>query len=185
MKDAEIIALYNARSEQAIAVTKNQYGRFCYGIAMNILRSPEDAEECENDTYHAAWRRIPPDQPRTLRAYLGTITRNLSISRYRAIRAAKRSPNVEILFSELEDCVSSKDCVDENIAAKELSETISRWLCGLSREARALFVWRYWYGESVSELSARFQMPNSRISQQLHRLRKQLKAFLRKEGIEL
>lgn len=183
MEDKEIIALYNARREDAISETRHKYGRFCYTIAMNILRLPEDAEECENDTYHTAWRQIPPDQPQKLRAYLGAITRNLSISRYRAQRAAKRFSGVELLLSELEECVPSTDNVEETIAAKELGTLIGKWLAELSGESQAIFVRRYWYGENLTELSDRFGYSKTILSQRLHRLRGSLRRFLEKEGV--
>ena len=84
IEDREIIALYNARDEGAIIRKQERYGSFCYRIARNILSIHEDAEECVSDTYQVVWNRIPPERPLSLRAFLGRITRNLSISRYRA-----------------------------------------------------------------------------------------------------
>ena len=102
MEDREIVRLYLSRNEQAISASRSKYGAFFYGIAMNILRQPEDAEECESDTYYNAWRHIPPDEPWALRSYLGKITRYLSISRYRMRRAAKRDCNMERMLDELD-----------------------------------------------------------------------------------
>ena len=60
MDDKTIVELYWQRDEQAIAETRDKYGRYCYAIAYGILHSAPDAEECENDTYLAAWRAMPP-----------------------------------------------------------------------------------------------------------------------------
>lgn len=79
MQDDELIALYFSRSETAIAETKQQYGTYCYSIAYHILSHPEDAEECENDTYWKAWNAIPPTRPRQLEILLGKITRNIAL----------------------------------------------------------------------------------------------------------
>ena len=48
--DTKIIDLYFARSEEAILQTQKKYGRYCYGIANNILESDSDSQECVNDT---------------------------------------------------------------------------------------------------------------------------------------
>lgn len=52
MEDNQIVALYWARSEQAVAETthKHKYGKYCYSIAYNILLNAEDADEGANDT---------------------------------------------------------------------------------------------------------------------------------------
>ena len=87
MDDGQIIELYHRRDEQAIAESERKYGRICRCIAQNILSIKEDAEECVNDTWYAAWKRMPPDKPQILGAFFGRITRNLSISRWRAYHA--------------------------------------------------------------------------------------------------
>ena len=98
MDDETIIKLYFQRSERAISETDAKYGPYCRSIALNILSVREDAEECLNDTWHAAWNRMPPDLPQCLRAFLGRITRNLSISRFRADHAQKRFSGMEVLL---------------------------------------------------------------------------------------
>ena len=102
MEDRDIVALYHARSESAIAETARKYGAFCLRIALNLLGVREDADECVNDTYLAAWTRMPPELPASLRAFLGRITRNLSISRYRLLRAQKRYAGMDALLSTVQ-----------------------------------------------------------------------------------
>ena len=83
MEDKTIIQLFFERSETAIEETAAKYGKLCYTIAYNILYNEEDSEECVNDTYMKAWEVIPPQIPEKLAAFLGKITRNLAISKYR------------------------------------------------------------------------------------------------------
>ena len=90
MDDAKIVQLYWERNERAIPATSEKYGRYCDSIARNILGSREDAEECVNDTYLSAWNSMPPHRPDILSAFLGKLTRNLSIKRYRRNTAGKR-----------------------------------------------------------------------------------------------
>ena len=90
MNDAGIIDLYWQRSERAIPETENAYGRYCHTVAYNLLRNAEDAEESVNDTWLAAWNAMPPERPNSLKAFLGRITRNISVTRLRRSGSQKR-----------------------------------------------------------------------------------------------
>lgn len=185
MEDAQIIDLYWLRNEQAIAETDRKYGGFCHNIAMNILRSFSDSEECVSDTYHRAWDTMPPQKPGSLRAYLGRIVRNLSISRYRQLHAQKRFSGAEILLSELEDCVPVPDSVQRTVEAEELSELISRWLETRTPRERALFLRRYWNGDAIQTLAQEAgERPNA-VTKRLLRLREQLRRYLEQEGVAI
>lgn len=181
MDDDAIVRLYHARSEAAISETANKYGGFCMSIALNILSLREDAEECVNDTYHAAWLRMPPELPDSLRAFLGRITRNISISRFRKNRAGKRYSGMELMLSELEECIPDGTSVERTADGERLTEAINGWLDSLAEDDRALFVRRYWYGDAVSGIAQRLGCTPNRISQRLFTLRKKLKETLARE----
>ena len=76
MRDEQIVEMYWQRSESAIAETKAKYGAYCNRIAYGILECAEDAQECENDTYLAAWNAMPPHRPAVLAAFLGKLPRS-------------------------------------------------------------------------------------------------------------
>ena len=183
MDDVQIVALYFARDEAAITQTARKYGPSLKGIAMNLLYNTEDAEECVNDTYHAAWNRIPPTYPQCLFAFLGRIVRNLSISRIRMQKAKKRDGGVEILLSELEDCIPTGNAVEQVIEGQELTGYISDWLKTLSQEERVCFVRRYWYGEEVKVLAKKFHVTAAQMAQRMLKLRKSLKKYLEGKGV--
>lgn len=183
MEDIQIIKLFWRRDESAIAETDRKYGPFCHRIAMNILRSFQDSEECVNDTYQKTWETIPPQKPDSLRSYLGRIVRNFSISRYRNLHAQKRFSGLEVLLSELEDCVPTPDSVQRTVDANDLAELIGRWLDECGREDRALFLRRYWNGESVKDLAWQAGMTPNAMTKRLLRLREGLRRFLEEEGI--
>ena len=183
MEDVRIIDLYWQRDESAISETDSKYGRFCQKLAMNILHSFQDSEECVSDTYGKCWDTMPPQRPGSLRAYLGTIIRNLSISRYRAAHAQKRFSGAEVLLSELGDCVPAPESVQRTVEAGELSELISRWLTGLNPEDRALFLRRYWSGEAVKELAGELGVRPNALTKRLLRLREDLRRSLEEEGV--
>lgn len=185
MEDAKIIELYFQRSERAIAETDKKYGAYCRTIARNILSAREDVEECVNDTWFAAWNRMPPDLPQVLSAFLGRITRNLSVSRFRAMRAEKRYNGMEIMLSELEDCVPDRSDVEQMVDQRRLSWLIGRWLDSLEAEDRTLFVRRYWHGDEVRHLAVRWGCTPNQMAQRMLRLRRDLNFFLEREGVTL
>ena len=185
MDDKQIIELYFERNEQAIKETQNKYGAFCHRIAMNILGIYEDAEECVNDTYYSVWKQIPPTVPEVFKVYIGRIARNLSISRFRAMRAKKRYSSMEIMLSELNDCVPSSSNVEQTIEVMQLSAYISEWLDSLPEEDQALFVRRYWFGDEVQELAKKCGITAAKMAQRMLRLRKSLKAALEQKGVAL
>ena len=185
MEDRKIIALYHGRDEAAITETERKYGPFCCRIALNILAVREDAEECVNDTWYAAWERMPPEEPVSLRAFLGRITRNLAVSRFRASRAQKRYSGLELLLSELEECVPSDVSVERTLEGKELGDAISDWLETLREDDRELFVRRYWYGDTVKTLAAERNCGERQAAQRMYWLRGRLKTHLESKGVGL
>lgn len=185
MEDNQIIELYFRRDEAALAETAKKYGTFCLCIAMNVLAVREDAEECVNDTYHKVWKEIPPTRPESFRAFLGRIVRNFSISKYRALHAKKRFNGLEIMLSELNDCIPAAGGVEQELESRELSGYIDEWLAGLAKEDRVLFVRRYWYGDEVRILAKQCGSSAPQLSQRMLRLRRKLKVFLEEKGVVL
>ena len=98
MEDAQIIELFFVRSEDAISELDKKYGKLCYKLADNILASAQDAEECVNDAYLSTWNAIPPQRPESLPAFVGTLVRRCSITRYRANTAMKRNSHYEMSY---------------------------------------------------------------------------------------
>ena len=185
MEDAEIIELYFARSEDAVGETARKYGAYCRRIARNILWRREDAEECVNDTYLAAWNAMPPERPSCLRAFLGRITRNLSIARYRRERAQKRFFTAEALLSELDECLPGGSDPAEALDEKLLTAAIADWLAALPADDRALFLRRYWYGDALKCLASECGVGENRMAQRMRRLRASLRDALEKGGFSL
>lgn len=184
MEDTAIIDLYWARSQQAISASEEKYGAYCHTIARRILDREEDAEECVNDTYLRAWEAIPPARPGAFRIWLGQITRNLSLDRWKSLRAEKRGGGAELLLGELEDCLpASGGGPERELEDQELAELLNVFLRGLSREGRAMFLRRYWYGESVAEVALALGCGEGKVKSSLFRSRKALREYLEKEGI--
>jgi RNA polymerase sigma-70 factor (ECF subfamily) len=182
LEDEEIIALFYDRSEQAIIELASKYGAVCRKVARNILNNEQDAEECVNDAYLGAWNTIPPQRPEPLLTYVCRIVRNLSVTRYHANTASKRNSVYDVALDELEHCLVSPATVETELSAKELTGLLDRFLDTLEPENRVMFVRRYWYSDSVSDIAARLGMRPNHVSVRLSRTREKLSAYLRKEG---
>ena len=186
MEDSAIIDLYWAREEQALTETDAKYGGMCRTIAYNILSSREDSEECVNDTWLRAWNTMPPNRPGVLSAFLSKITRNLSLDRYKASRAAKRGGGqLPLALEELGDCVPAADSVEEALALEELTQLLDRFLRTLPDRECCIFLRRYWYVDSTRDIARRYEMAEGSVKSTLYRVRQKLREQLEKEGVVL
>lgn len=184
MDDREIVALYLARSERAIEETRCKYGSYCRTIARNILRSEEDSEECVSDTWLRLWNSIPPAEPQRLGAYLGRICRNAALNMLKRQAAKKRSGGeFSLAAEELAGSLGAME--DEILERMQLTELMNRFLASLKPAARRIFMLRYWYFSSVSEIAAELSMGESRVKMSLSRSRQALRQMLEREGIEI
>lgn len=186
MDDSQIIALYWNRSEDAIAQTQRKYGKLCYKIAYQILGSPQDSEECVNDTFLRAWNVIPPKRPQKLSAFLCKITRNQALKRYESNTAEKRGGGeVTLALEELAGCIPDPGSVSATTEQRELTRQLNGFLSTLTGEARVIFLRRYWGMEPVRDIARALRISESKVKVTLHRTRKKLKVYLEQEGIVL
>lgn len=184
MEDAQIIELFFARSEDAISELDKKYGKLCHKLADNILASAQDAEECVNDAYLSTWNAIPPQRPESLPAFVGTLVRRCSITRYRANTAMKRNSHYDMCMEELETFLASpQQAMEEHYAARELAAAIERFLDTQSKENRVLFMRRYWYADSFAEIGKLLGITEGNARLRLTRMRKQLKTYLTEQEV--
>lgn len=184
MTDSQILDLYWARSEDAIRQTDLRYGRKLHTLADKIVQNFEDAQECVSDTYLKTWDTIPPKRPEHFFAYIAKICRNFALGVQDWKNAAKRKGELVSLTAEMETCIPDPQH-ERRMEGEELGEMLNRFLETLSRDNRVIFLRRYWYLDSVSEISFRYGMSESKVKTSLHRTRTKLHAFLEKEGITL
>ena len=186
MDDKEIVKLYFDRNESAISETEKKYSAYLTKIAYNILMNDEDSKESVNDTYLAAWNSIPPQKPSVLRTYLAKLTRRISIDVFRRKSRDKRcSSEYTASLSELEEVISGELSVDDTVEARILSEAISEFLKKLKKDERVVFVGRYYYCDSLHDISAYCGASEAKVKSLLFRTRKKLKEYLKTEGFNL
>ncbi len=182
MTDEQILDLYWSRDEQAISCTDHIYGSKLLRIAARILCSREDSEECVSDTYLKTWETIPPKRPAYFFAYLAKICRHLAFGKLDWDHAAKRNAELISLTEELQLCIPDKSW-ERRIEGEEIGHLLNEFLAVLPKESRLIFLRRYWYCDSVAEISNRYGISQSKVKTNLHRTRGKLRAFLEKEGI--
>lgn len=186
MNDTDILNLYWQRNEAAIAASSAKYGAYCSAIARNILGGAQDAQECVNDTWLAAWNSIPPQRPALLKAYLGKLTRRISLKKWRDGRALKRGGGeIALALDELAECLPGRDGVETALETAALAELLNRFVAGLAPDERRVFLRRYWYLDSIREISALFGFSQGKVKSMLHRTRLKLMNRLKEEGIDL
>ena len=182
--DRHIIDRLFARSEEGLALLQTHYGKLCHRIALNLLGSREDAEECVNDTYLAVWNTIPPNRPASLMAYVGKVTRNIAVSCLRKRGAKGRRCEGVVLLDELAECLPDTDTPDP-ADDLPLREALQSFFDSLSEEDRAIMVRRYYNGEPTEAIAVSLGLRHSTVRVRLHRLRERLRAHLEERGVGL
>lgn len=184
MEDNQIVELYWQRQEQAISATSAKYGKYCHTIAYNILYNREDAEESVSDTYLAAWKNMPPHRPKILSAFLGKITRRISLNRWRRNNTQKRGGGeMPLALEELSTCIPSGENVESYVEGKELTRSLNAFIGNLPEAERDVFVSRYWFLASVREISEKFGFTESKVKSMLLRTQAKLRSHLEEEGL--
>ena len=186
MEDSEIVEQLWQRKEDILLQIEAKCGKYLMKIANNILNSADDARECLNDTLLAAWNGIPPARPENLNLWLGRITRQYAIDRYRRSNAQKRfAGQYAESLDELAEIVSGTESPEDEVQARELGEAIEEYLRRLPQNARIAFVRRYYEAESLAEIAEFLQITESAVKSMLWRTRQGLRKKLRKEGYDL
>lgn len=190
MEDSTIIKMLFSRTEDALLFLQEQYGRLCIAAAKNILGTPEDAEECFNDTLAAVWDRIPPEKPEPLLPYILRITRNIALNRRRAARAQKRyaggNLSLETIREEQGDVLAELAVFDgQDTDEAALRDALNGFLGSLSETERVLFLRRYWFEDPVSAIAVRLGITENNARVRLTRLKNRLRRHLEKEGFTI
>lgn len=183
MNDKEIVRLFFDRDEKAIEYTSRKYHSYCYAIADRILHNAEDDEECLNDVWLAVWETIPPNDPPSLSVYLGRITRNISVRTLRRINRKKRGKELTVYLEELGDALPSDSDPEKTFESAETQRLLAEFLSRQKQLNRSIFLCRYYYLDSITEIASRFDMTQNQVKLRLHRMRKKLREYLEKEGM--
>ena len=186
MNDNEIVELYLSRNEDAINQTAQKYGSRLRNIANSILNDREIAKECENDAYLETWERIPPHEPRNyLFAFVGKIIRHIALNECKKNNRQKRYALYCELTQEMQECIPAKNDIEAEVEAKYLSSLIDEFLETCTEEQQNVFVRRYWYFDSISQIAKTYGFSQSKVKTMLFRMRSDLKKHLEEGGYDV
>lgn len=185
MEDNQIVELFWRRDNQAITEIQNKYGKLCFQLAKRITGNIQDSEEIVNEAYLGVWNKIPPEKPLYLKSFVCRITRNISIDRLRYNQAEKRKHDSHVPLDEIQDILSGTDTPESVYDSKETAAFISDFLRGIKADKRNMFILRYWYYKSISEIADEFDITEGKVKVTLHRVRTELKKYLEDKGIVL
>lgn len=178
MTDEEIIDLFFSREEQAINELDRKYGKVFYKTAYSILKNESDVSECVNDAYLGTWNAIPPTRPNSLPAFVCQIVRNVSLKRYHMKKTMKRNSIYDVAMEEIDACLSSANTVEDEVETKELVRMIEEFLDTLSSENRVIFLQRYWFSDTYSDIAKKMGISEKSVLVRLARIRKKLWEYL-------
>lgn len=184
MSDERIIELYFNKDEQAIRETELKYGKICYRISYNILDNDDDSKECVNDTYMGVWNAIPPARPDNFMAFLCRIARNLSLKKLEFLTREKRSRNMVVSIEELGNILPDER-YSPGVRDDDVGALISKFLRSQKEEVRNVFIRKYYFFDSVSEIAKRYSFTESKVKNMLFYTRNRLKDYLIKEGVSI
>ncbi len=184
--DSRLVEFLINRDDNSINEIQKKYNNYLYSIILRVLKNQEDADECINDILLKIWNTIPPNIPKSLKAYIGTVTRNTALDFYRKINSQKRNPTFTEILDECQEVILDGDCSPEkHLENKEISKSINTYLEKINKTKRLIFIGRYYYGYSTSELGTKYKLSDTNIRSILYRIRKDLKKQLEKDGVLL
>lgn len=184
MNDDRIIELYFSRSEDAITETDKKYGGACRGMAYNILGNREDSEECVNDTYMRVWNSIPPKRPSKLGAFVVSIARHIALDMCRAAGRLKNGGGYKFVpYDEISACLPSAETVENTVDRQAVLKAVEKFLSSQPKDKQKMFVRRYYYCSTYSEIAADMHITEDGVRMALQRMREKLRKYLEKEGV--
>ena len=183
MDDAQIIEIFFRRDPAAIDAVQQRYGKRCLAAACHILPDSRDAEECVSDVWLRLWNAIPPERPRSLAAYIATVTRRVALDKCDYNRAAQRRSDLTVAFEELEGCLPASGTVEHELEARELAHMSEGFLDTLNRENRVIFLRRYWFADSYRDIAQLVGLTEKTVSVRLTRLREKLRQYLMEQEV--
>ncbi|MBP0967480.1 MAG: RNA polymerase sigma factor [Oscillospiraceae bacterium] len=184
MTDQQIISLFQARDESAVSALSEKYRRTCMNIARRHLRSDQDAEECVNDVMLKLWQSIPPAEPRSLEAFIVTVTQRTAINMAEHLQAQKRGGGlVPASLDEITEAVPAQNTVEDALTQRMLTEAVERFLDTLSEDAQTIFVERYHNETAPRDIAEKFGLTGIHVRKSLMQTRRKLKRFLTEEGL--
>jgi RNA polymerase sigma-70 factor, ECF subfamily len=181
-EDKNLVNALHGQNPSALEHLMDKYGNSVYGLISRVLAGAgraEDIEECVSDVFLAVWRRI--EQYNIEKGSLKTWV--LLLAKYSALDARRkllRRPGME----ELRERVSIGISLEETVISKEVSMEMTALVNALPEPDRTIFYRRYFYYESIEQISIGLGTTSKAVENRLYRLRKTFKDKLNERRFE-
>lgn len=177
MNDIEIVRLLQADDQSALESAILRYGAYVAAVVRNQLgtfSTPEDIEELSSDVFATMWRSRHKLKTDHIRGWLGATARN---------RARDFLRKQSLLPVREEDYIAiADDKAQYLLEEQEQARVVREALTGLSAEDREIFLRRYYYNQSISDISEAMALNENTVKSRLSRGRKKLKEILLQGG---
>lgn len=167
--EEKIIKLLGHKPQDAMVSIIEQYTGLLWKISKNYLLNPEDIKECINDSFLEFYRvkdRFDPNKG-SLAIFLGTITRNQAISKYRKLSSHQTT-------SLTREAADTKDVIEQLEAQIDLNEAIS----SLNPEYAQIIRMKYYDGMTIQEIADSMHLPYETVKKRHQRSLSKLRWLL-------
>ena len=89
------------------------------------------------------------------------------------------------LTQEMQECIPAKNDIEAEVEEKYLSSLIDEFLQTCTEEQQNVFVRRYWYFDSISQIAKTYGFSQSKVKTMLFRMRSDLKKHLEEGGYDV
>lgn len=180
MEDKQIVDLYWNREEVATSEMARKYGSYCEMIVNNILRDKDEEKACVDACYQMLWDTIPPHRPQKLKPYL------CKIARTHALNQNFDNENKQSIIAELKECILDAATAEEAVYDElKVEIAFQDFLKRLESEQRKVFLARYWWFASISEIASLYKVSENKVEKTLLALRQKFQVVLEQEEILL
>ena len=160
-------------SQQALAWFIDKYTPYVSTIIYNIIggdMSTADIEEVASDVFFALWNNAEKVRSLSVKAYLGSIARNMAKNKYRE-RGNTLPLDEDILIVD-------HMTPEARLEQKELNIRVRQAVLLMEYPDREIFLRFYYYGQPVKDITEQMEMHASTVRSRLSRGREKLKAEL-------
>jgi RNA polymerase sigma-70 factor, ECF subfamily len=157
LTDVEILRALKAGQSFALVILYERHGSLVYGVALKILKNPQEAEDLTQEIFLTLWRNITYDSDRDyFIRYLITMTRSRAIDKLRA-----RARNLKLLnrWGQTEIPETSSPTPFEQASLTERSQKVRDALTKIPEKQRQVIEIAYDEGLSQSEIAVKLDIP--------------------------
>lgn len=166
--EATLARAFARREEWAFTEAYRRYGALLYTVALNVLHSAEDAEDCVHDVLVRVWKNSTAfaAQRGSVRAFLVVCVRNDAISRRRS--SARRANLTERISHDSQPAEEVQ--IEDFVENRRVREAVAQ----LPEDQRKAVLLAFFAGKTHVEIAKELGQPlgtvKSRISLGLRKL---------------